>query len=590
MKWGQCVDSRANITKITNEIRKLKKTILNQFNINEQSKGMGTATEACNTITSLLRAINDYIQSNTSSSYCIQLINDVNHLIRLYQIIGGNVSVLDLNLLFNTMESFSSLNEPIYKPARQLQEKIAVYCDPEQTIKQQEAPKQIQIKIMKEAQGDDAVSYIRMDNKQGGIHFVGKDGGIYEYKAKQNQSFGHKMLVKQETKRGKIQYSKIIAEFVGGAIIKIIAQDEAAQIELLSIDNHYNNPSEGIYIGSQFFNDYTDLYKFAYWLHDKKDLEDRPKFVGSINYGPIQKTVSRCVTKTAFAKITSAMLVASMFDMHSANIGFNGGSLVCLDFASSLYHLHKKIHPHSHLRRLPGFGPTNHLREYPRTMRITNEMASALEKAAKINYQPAIETALNKVKECYRDDLEPIKQFVTHLGMKPKSLSGIQTAEQYYEDVKKYLIQRMEARKSSLNDLALEIRIDLAIQKNGSNSYIINVQELNKLIEARPDYFKAHLKDGYYHFHLLEHKSCYLARLFGLRITENRFAKMINDAITPDIRKKYNLPSQLVISYPLVGRVGLLSKLSILKKTAQNNLKDIEIPNISEVVSRNIIH
>src|SRR3990167_6736610 len=573
------------VKKINENLKNIKRTIRSQFNINEPTmRQLGNTIEIQYKISVLLYDIHDYLnknKENPSVDTYLQLLKDVDHLIRLYQIIGGNIaqesheSPININqVLFSLFKTMDMLKEKtIFKAAKRLREKLSIYCDPKNTVKQKSAPPNIQINLNPRAGND--YGYKQIDGKNGGAHSAGPYGGIYEYKANDAQEFGHKMLLKRETYKNKPCYGKIIAEFVGGAIIKLLAQEQAAKIVLLRIDDPNNsNPSENVYIGSQFFNDYTDLYKFAYWLHHQPEPEDRPKFAGSWNYGPIQKTVLRCVKKSEFATVTCAMLVANMFDMHSANIGFDGGQLVCLDFASSLYHLHKKIHPNSHLRLLPGFGPTNHFREYPRAMRITYDIADALDKAAEQDYTPIIKESLGKVREFYVNDIEPIKQFATHLGVHKVNK---ESTDGYYESAKNKLILRMEARKASLAEFALQIRIDLCIEKQ-NRKYQVNKEKLKKLVKSKPEYFKQRLQDGNYHFRLREHKSCYLARLFGLRITENKFAKKLNRAIEElkldEETKKKLLPSQEPTKscFPnlcfniknILGRVGLFKKPVVL--------------------------
>ncbi|OGT35342.1 MAG: hypothetical protein A3F11_01725 [Gammaproteobacteria bacterium RIFCSPHIGHO2_12_FULL_37_14] len=536
MKWLNSI----NI--IDQDLKYIKKLVRDRFNINELENGINgtTADKIRHNIRILLLDIDRYLHLYPASLPCAKMLEDVHYLIHLYQVVSRQNSHQEINItgLYNAAEKVSRFSKSTKnkKAAEQLQEKLALYSDEHKILKQRSAPNQLHITI--------PAGYQRIGNKQGGLAFSGPAGGIYEYKADQQQKFGHKMLLKRETKNNKPLYAMVIAEFVGGAIIKAIAGDQAAKIDMMTTINNdtSSNLSADVYIGSQFFNDYTDLYKFAYWLQDKNIPKDRPKFAGSINRGPIQETVSSCVKKSEFATITSAMLFVSMFDMHSANMGFDGGRFVCLDFAASLYRLHKKIHPHSHLRFLPGFGPTNHFREYPHSMRITSEMADALEKAATINFQPIIINALDEIRKHYRDDAEPVKQFAAYLGINPNM--KVNATSVYYNTIKKYLNERMEKRKSALQDFALQIRIDLTIEmKNGKHE--INLPKLKELVEKNPTYFGSRLKDGYYHFRMQDHKSCYLARLFGLRITENHFAKMLNDAIKNKLQLDENLQNKL---------------------------------------------
>lgn len=587
------------VKNINKDIKQLKRDILTRFNVNDPTCGVKSldARQARATIRILLVKINDYLNSPKCDAIsCLSLIKDADYLIRLYQIVGGKIKPQScphhlhhaphknihkiLHLLFISSKKMSKKQDEIRKAAKRLREKLSNYCDPDNTIKQKTPPQDIHVAHDRAG----SIGYKLIGKKKGGIHSSGEHGGVYEYKENDQQEFGHKMLVKRETYKDKPQYGKIIAEFVGGAIIQELAKDQAAKIVLVDIDNH-DPSSDNVYIGSQFFNDYTDLYKFAYWLHNKPEPKDRPKFVGTLNYGPIQETVSRCVKKSDFATITSAMLVASMFDMHAANIGFDGGKLVCLDFASSLYHLHKKIHANSHLRFLPGFGPTNHFREYPRTMRITPSMADALEKAAEINYDSTIDKAIDKVSSNFLEEVEPIKQFAIHLGFNPtlstNSASGLASA------IKAELKKRMSARSSALAELALQIRIDLAIKKQKNGGYRIDPDQLAKLVKANQKYFRDRLKDGRYHFRQKEHKSCLLARLFGLRITENYFAKKINEGIKKlDLDKKTHQIvfepkpekgcfSNLRSHVRFLNNIGFFRKQRVVLKTALDGLPDM---------------
>lgn len=549
---------------ICNDIQFIKKCVLTQFSVNNRNHEHQAviAKQVQENICAVLPKITVFLNNYPNHDYSVRLLTDANHLIRLHQIADNKDknSVLQnvINDLFKTTTKVLSecnISKKSRKAIRPLHEKLAFYSE-----------KNILPKPVKN-------NYVRISAKKGGVSSTGPLGGIYENQSIAGKIHRPKMLVKRETEHDKPLYGKIIAEFLGGTIIRELVGDQAAKINFQQPLKD-NPPPEDIYIGSHFFNDYCDLYKFSYWLHDKKEPKDRPKFVGSINRGPIQNTVLLCAKKSEFANITSAMLSVGMFDMHSANIGFDGGKLVCLDFASAFSKLHKKIHAHSQLHFLPGFGPTNHFREYPRTMRVNEEMADALEKTANFDFQPVIIKALENIKHVYRGNLEPIREFAAYTGYKNYSTAN-------YESIGEYLQERMNARKKSLAKLALEIRIDLVIEKQ-DKKFVVNKEKLAELVTANPEYFAARLNDKNYHFRAHEHKSCYLARLFGLRLTENYFAKLLNEAIitlplTDDVKHKINTQNNCSAKFfdlPInFAQMGIIHGPIIIAGALVENLK-----------------
>ncbi|WHQ46848.1 MAG: hypothetical protein MTP17_00380 [Candidatus Midichloria sp.] len=73
------------------------------------------------------------------------------------------------------------------------------------------------------------------------------------------------------------------------------------------------------------------------------------------------------------------------YDVHWGNTGVvseNGQNRI---FWWAFKKLSPKSNPHSIIKHLPRFGPTNHFREYPNKMRITQEFADELKRAASVD-------------------------------------------------------------------------------------------------------------------------------------------------------------------------------------------------------------
>ena len=328
---------------------------------------------------------------------------------------------------------------------------------------------------------------------------MGEYGGVY-------QSLDGKItaMIKKETAS-----SKNIAEFLGSQIFAAISPGNGAKVSLIAPDD-YNNKSKDIdsqiYVKSEFFENYSndmyvDMDKYmsvktrpSSWF--RKD-GGRPLFVGSRN--KLFRTLEnafREVKYQNFENIMPASLLIGDFDVHVGNIGVirepeNSQilpKLVRIDFAGSFNNLTNNIHPHSRAKHLPGFGPTNHFREFPSSLRTQNpKFADSLLAASKIDLKKTIDKSFEELTKYYSN--KALEAFAKQAI--PRKFSIKRSKEITPEEIKTSLIDIMKKRQESLKEYGLEIKINTLISKKYSFPYYeVKEQELKTLMKEYPDYFK----------------------------------------------------------------------------------------------------
>ncbi|AAU03996.1 hypothetical protein [Rickettsia typhi] len=332
--------------------------------------------------------------------------------------------------------------------------------------------------------------------KLGGMNEAGEYGGVY-------QSSDGKItaLIKKERSS-----SKNIAEFLGSQIFEAISPGNGAKVNLIAPDDFNKSKSvdSQIYVKSEFFENYSsDMYidmdkymsaktKPSSWF--RKD-GGRPLFMGSRN--KLFRTLENAFKEIKyqnFEKIMPASLLIGDFDVHLGNIGVIRNKkkpktlphLVRIDFGGSFDNLTDNIYPHSRIRHLPGFGPTNHFREFPSSLRTKNpHFADSLLAASKIDLSKIIDQSFDKLTKYYSN--EAITKFAQRAM--PKKFNN-KSHEITIEEIKASLIDIMKKRQVSLKEYGLEIKINTLISKKYRFPYYeVKKQELKTLIKEYPDYF-----------------------------------------------------------------------------------------------------
>lgn len=368
--------------------------------------------------------------------------------------------------------------------------------------------------------------YTKVAKKTGGQTQAGVVGGIYEYEDR--NEYGellHKnnILFKQDAEKGGlIFHHKNIAEVVTGNIMHKLIGGSVAPVFFATSPEYQDKPSDKndahVYVGSIFYSQYQNLYEDIYQSQGLPIPKDRPRRAGTSSQALIMPGWNEIFRKGLlnfengrpkyiksgipdckyddFEKVTVACLLTGDFDNHSANVGVVGGGkkkkIVKIDHAWGLHDLEDDVHMHSHSRHIFPGEPTNHIREYPRELKISKPFAEQLEKQALIDVSSEIDNAIEDAAKYY--SITSLKMFGKHIGMKKKD---VKLSLSVKENIKEYLKNKMKARAKSLKDLALEIKLSLSIKKeNGSYVFDDSVYKIEDLIQDNPIYFF----EAKYHF------------------------------------------------------------------------------------------
>ena len=334
--------------------------------------------------------------------------------------------------------------------------------------------------------------------KGGGANEAGEHGGVY-------QSLDGKItvMIKKEASS-----SKNIAEFLGSQIFEAISPGNGAKVNLIAPDDFNKSKAvdSQIYVKSEFFENYSsDMYvdmdkhmsaktKPSSWF--RKD-GGRPLFMGARN--KLFRTLENAFKEIKyqnFENIMPASLLIGDFDIHVGNIGVIRDQknpktlpkLVRIDFAGSFDNLTNNIYPHSRAKHLPGFGPTNHFREFPSNLRTKNpNFADSLLAVSKIDLSKTINKSFDELTKYYSN--EAIAEFAKQAM--PKQFNNKQSKEITPEEIKASLIDTMKKRQESLKEYGLEIKLSSLISKKYSFPYYeVKEQGLKTLMKEYPNYFE----------------------------------------------------------------------------------------------------
>ncbi|WP_419235318.1 hypothetical protein [Rickettsia endosymbiont of Nabis limbatus] len=335
--------------------------------------------------------------------------------------------------------------------------------------------------------------------KSGGANEAGEYGGVY-----QSADGNITAMIKQEASS-----SKNIAEFLGSKFFAAISPGNGAEVSLIAPDgfSKSKNSDSQIYVRSEFFKNYSsDMYvdmdkhmsaetKPSSWF--RKD-GGRPLFMGARN--KLFRTLENAFKEVKYQNFENIMptsLLIGDFDIHVGNIGVIRDEknpkilpkLVRIDFAGSFDKLTNQIYSHSRMRHLPGFGPTNHFREFPSKLRRSPELGDSLIAASKINLAKTINESFDELTKYYSDEAiaDFAKQAMPGLFKKSEKITP--------QQVKDSLLDVMLKRQKSLKEYGLEIKLTNVISKKYTYPYFeIKEQELKSLMKEQPNYFEKILK------------------------------------------------------------------------------------------------
>lgn len=310
--------------------------------------------------------------------------------------------------------------------------------------------------------------------------------------------------------------AKNISEVFAGKFSRAItAKDKSkplfAEVQFATPDGEKDKskPKE-VYIASVGIPNFEDLFVDAYHAYNfnpalrpirrkfSKIPEARPKNAGSIN-----KHVMHSVTSSGRYEGTEIFFAMAIFlddpDIHNANLGavpkqadieklkkggFPGLTLeqarheaftkmqtARIDYAASLggkiRSLDDEVHYDDILRYFPGLEPTNHVREHPTRLKVSQHFFECLNQLANFDSNALRNLVRDLVGEISTYfDTESLLVFAEHIGLDPEKSSE----EDVKDEICEFLYNKFSNRQRSLKKLSFEIQLSLCFErKNPAN-------------------------------------------------------------------------------------------------------------------------
>lgn len=362
-------------------------------------------------------------------------------------------------------------------------------------------------------------------------------------------------------------------------------------LDTLLVSNN-KNPADKITLFKKSIEDYIKL-------QSKKIPKDRQRAIGTKQYVGMKEgklfrnaLLNKDENHPQYVGTEKGLIVSLLcadFDSHFGNWGAVKISdckkqMVRIDLGAAFHWKHffkvndkeklqpeKDVHMHSHAlsKHLFGLEPTNHVREFPRSIKISEPFAFAIDKGIKqlrtqdkTGTKSCLHTTcdrlLDEVAAAYA--LDDIKQFAKHIGMdhseKIDSRESLQNRKAFYmHQLKDYFREMMESRLAALEKLSLEIKIAFCFEKDDKVGFklIPNKQAaLHQLIANYPDYFS----HANFHFRKKEQK--------GNIFTRQRYHEKLTELVLTEVdavRKQYSHKDPIKSDlYSLQVRFSLLLK------------------------------
>ena len=451
---------------------------------------------------------------------------------------------------------------------------------------------------------NDISEYTKVSSKSGGARNAGPQGGVYKTTYSYLTPEGELeikdqlILFKQDRVGDRVIHDNVIAEYVAAQLMQTFIGDSAASVFLATPSQATTLPDptgDNVYVGSVYYDDFKDLYVDLYRSQGLTPPKERPKFPSSVMInGMIDKTTGQS-NYLDFERVVAASAMVGDTDVHSSNFGVtpetgaNGQQfkrLRKIDHGAALVDLEDDLHIHSQTRHLPITirdgriitQPANQLLGYPRSLRISPEMAAEFDRIANfstVKISEKINESIINVAEYYGP--RPLLAFAKRIGAKIspallalnwEALSKEDAAankDKLIKEIQAYLRHRMFKRQESARRLATDIKLSLAFgYRNGKFhevNYNINEKAYNlkAVILENPLYFlrnQIHFRGAEQRFKLGFIKIKYFRETNLNKLVQTRLLSSIQDIATKAREEK-----DLALLENLFANKQLIAKL-----------------------------
>ncbi|MDR3477834.1 MAG: hypothetical protein P4M14_07370 [Gammaproteobacteria bacterium] len=230
--------------------------------------------------------------------------------------------------------------------------------------------------------------------------------------------------------------------------------------------------------------------------------KERPKNVGTLNQFPLINVIQSNRYDGLAGQIGLRVFVDDP-DQHSANYGailISGNpfrkKVGSIDFAGAMYLLDGELHFRDILRYPPGFGPTNHAREYPEEIVISEEFANINKKIGNFPSEKILdELNLIMLELDALYGIKPLLETAKRVGAK---ISNPNVKSLVLKDICQHLYQCFVARQKAARELYYEVILSLCFEKQNGEFFYKEDQLLflEKLIINNSAYFKQLIETG----------------------------------------------------------------------------------------------
>tara|TARA_R110000868_G_scaffold110527_3_gene299355 strand:- start:1399 stop:3144 length:1746 start_codon:yes stop_codon:yes gene_type:complete len=322
--------------------------------------------------------------------------------------------------------------------------------------------------------------------KVAGRKSPGERGGVYSH-------HGEQLMIKRETLSGKAQPHKVIAEFIGASMMDEMVPGAAPLTFFVSAAHSKSfipdETGSDVYVASVFF---PKGYQSLFTTSSTKPDSERKSGHETIGAGKVElregiyeKDAQGHYYKSRFQhydEVTLASLRIGDFDVTSINLGIYDDRVRRIDFGEALTKIEDDVHIHSHTKHPGFFGPTNHFREIPRHVKISQHFADAIQQMNQPENQARLHArigeAADEIGEWY--GVKPIQAFAKHVGLPAYETSDKQDL---LAKLKGFLIAKDERRARSLQKLEMEIRLSLCFTRDEASTFPRFECDEDKLVE-----------------------------------------------------------------------------------------------------------